>query len=302
MISGLSPPTTAQELYLDLMKRCLTRSLFRRARSSPATRMERLRDSIAVALRAYAMPLYLRLLRAGPLRSAAAAIEFPLRRAMVRLAPPKPQEFEDGMVWPDDAETMIGRTRLENIQMCVTDVLRSDVPGDLAEAGVWRGGAAIFMRAILEAYGDPSRLVWAADSFRGLPRPDPVRAPADRGDVLFAFRELAVPLDVVQENFRRYGLLDERVRFLEGWFRDTLPSAPITRLAVLRIDGDLYESTMDALQSLYPKLSPGGYVIVDDYGNLPACRAAVDDYRRDFSIDDAIEAVDWTAIFWRKRA
>lgn len=291
---------SAEELYLDLMKRCLTRELFRRAQASP-TRMERFRHALASGLRARAIPIYTRLLRGGPLKTAAVALEGPLRRAFVRLAPPDRRALDQGMAWPDDAETMIGRTRLENIQTCVTEVLRRDVPGDLAETGVWRGGAVIFMRAVLEAYGDPSRLVWAADSFRGLPEPDPARAPADAGDVLFAFKELAVPLDVVRKNFERYGLLDDRVRFLTGWFRETLPTAPISRLAVLRIDADLYESTMDALRSLYPKVSTGGYVIVDDYGDLPACRAAVDDYRRQFAITDPIEKVDWTAIFWRKR-
>jgi O-methyltransferase len=302
MISEKSHSQTAQELYLDLMKRCLTRSLFRTASAPSVTRAKKLRGSIANALRACAAPIYLRLLRARPLRSAAAAIEAPLRRVFVRLAPPDPQALDEGTVWPDDAETMIGRKRLDNIQQCVTDVLRSNVPGDLVEAGVWRGGAVIFMRAILEAYGDRSRCVWAADSFRGLPPPDPARAPADRGDVLFAFRELAISLDVVRENFKRYGLLDDRVKFLVGWFKDTLPAAPIARLAVLRIDGDLYESTMDALRALYPKLSIGGYVIVDDYGNLPGCRAAVEDYRREFAIGEPIEAVDWTAIYWRKSA
>jgi O-methyltransferase len=302
MISEASRSLTAQELYLDLMKRCLTRSLFRDASVRPMTRAEKLRGSIANALRACAAPIYLRLLRARAMRSVAAAIEAPLRRVFVRLAPPGPQALDEGTVWPDDAETMIGRKRLDNIQQCVTDVLRSNVPGDLAEAGVWRGGAVIFMRAILEAYGDRSRCVWAADSFRGLPPPDPARAPADRGDVLFAFRELAISLDIVRENFKRYGLLDDRVKFLVGWFKDTLPAAPIARLAVLRIDGDLYESTMDALRALYPKLSTGGYVIVDDYGNLPGCRAAVEDYRREFAISEPIEAVDWTAIYWRKSA
>ena len=302
MISEAPPSLTAAELYLDLMKRCLTRSLFRNARAAQATRVEKFGRSVAGALRAFGAPIYLRLLRAGPLRSAAAAAETPLRRAFVRLAPPGPQALDEGTVWPEDAETMIGHKRLDNIQQCVTDVLRSNVPGDLVEAGVWRGGAVIFMRAILEAYGDRARCVWAADSFRGLPPPDPARAPADRGDVLFAFRELAVSLDVVKENFKRYGLLDDRVNFLVGWFKDTLPAAPIARLAVLRIDGDLYESTMDALRALYPKLSIGGYVIVDDYGNLPGCRAAVEDYRREFAISETIETVDWTAIYWRKGA
>ncbi len=293
---------TSEELYLDMMKRCLTRALFRDTRVPPRALMHRFLAAVVRWLRAFAVPLYVRLLRVGPLSSAAATVQGPLRRALVRLAPPDRHELEEGMTWPEDAETMIGPRRLTNIQSCVTEVLRADVPGDLLEAGVWRGGAVIFMRAVLEAYGDRSRLVWAADSFSGLPRPDAPLAPADTGDVLFAFRELAVPLDVVQDNFRRYGLLDDRVRFLKGWFRDTLPAAPISRLAVLRIDGDLYESTMDALRALYPKLSIGGFVIIDDYGNLPGCRAAVEDYRRDLSIADPIEWVDWTAVFWRKLA
>ena len=83
------------------------------------------------------------------------------------------------------------------------------------------------------------------------------------------FPQLAVPLKRMQDNFRRYGLLDDHVRFLKGWFRDTLPNSPIERLAILRLDGDLYESTIQALDGLYHKLSVGGFVIVDDYGNVP---------------------------------
>ena len=152
-------------------------------------------------------------------------------------------------------------------------------PGDLIETGVWRGGATIFMRAILKARGVTDRLVWVADSFAGLPPPDTARYPQDEGITLHQFPQLAVPLERVQDNFRRYGLLDEQVRFLKGWFRDTLPTAPIERLAILRLDGDLYESTIQALDSLYHKLSVGGFVIVDDYGNVAACRQAVHDFR-----------------------
>ena len=90
---------------------------------------------------------------------------------------------------------------------------------------------------------------------------------------------LMVGADQVRANFDRYGLLDDQVRFLEGWFADTLPMAPIEQLAILRLDGDLYESTMDALVPLYEKVSPGGFVIVDDYGAWEPCRKAVDDFR-----------------------
>ncbi len=205
-----------------------------------------------------------------------------------------------GRDWPLHAETMIGLARLENVQHAVETVITENVPGDLIETGVWRGGTVIFMRALLAAYGERSRQVWAADSFEGIPRVDTSRYPADEiATGLSEIRELAVPLAQVQANFQRYGLLDDRVRFLPGWFRDTLPTAPIERLAVLRLDGDLYESTIIALESLYPKLSPGGFTIIDDYA-LPMCRAAVDDYRNRHGITDSIREVDWTGIYWRR--
>ena len=94
-------------------------------------------------------------------------------------------------------------------------------------------------------------------------------------------------------------MLDNRVKFLEGWFRDTLPTAPVEKLAVLRLDGDLYESTILALDSLYPKLSPGGFVIIDDY-ILEFCRKAVEDYRAKHGITDEMIQIDRTAVFWKK--
>jgi hypothetical protein len=215
---------------------------------------------------------------------------------------PKPFEElvrEEGRDWPLNAHTMIGLKRLNNIQSCVEDVIANDVPGDLIETGVWRGGATIFMRAILEAYGVRDRRVWVADSFEGMPPPDPEKYPHDARFEHFA-SELAVSLQQVKDNFERYGLLDGQVRFLKGWFRDTLPTAPIEKLSVVRLDGDWYESTMDGLVNLYPKLSVGGYLIVDDYGCVPACRQAVHDYRDAHGITDKIHSVDWTGVFWQR--
>jgi len=195
---------------------------------------------------------------------------------------------------------MIGTKRLDNVQRCVEDVLRDGVPGDLLEAGVWRGGVPILMRAVLKAHGVRDRVVWVADSFEGLPVPNPRDYPADRGYDLTMFKSLAVSLDEVRANFERFRLLDAQVKFLKGWFKDTLPVAPISRLAVMRLDADLYESTMDALVNLYPKLSPGGYAIIDDYGNAPPCRQAVDDFRRRHGITDEIVTIDWSGVFWQK--
>jgi Macrocin-O-methyltransferase (TylF) len=211
-----------------------------------------------------------------------------------------PSARAEGRDLPTVAHTMVGLQRLDNVQMCMDQVLTDGIPGDFIETGVWRGGVCIFMRAVLEAYGCVDRVVWVADSFQGIPETTRGSHPLDQELALHRANDvLAVPMHVVRENFRRYGLLDSRVKFLPGWFRDSLPEAPLDRLAVLRLDGDLYESTMDALENLYPKLSTGGFVIVDDYA-LPGCRDAVGDFRKEHNVEDPIQMIDYTGIYWRR--
>ncbi|MGE2692149.1 TylF/MycF family methyltransferase [Mycolicibacterium pulveris] len=208
---------------------------------------------------------------------------------------------ESGLDWPPEAETMIGMKRLTSLQHCVETVLAEDIPGDLVETGVWRGGACILMRAVLAAYGDTTRNVWLCDSFQGVPRSDTVNYKADKGiRAEFVAGILGVSEAEVRANFERYGLLDDQVRFLPGWFKDTLHDAPIERIAVLRLDGDLYESTIQALDALYPRLSPGGFCIVDDYLAVKACEKAVTDYREKHGISAEITDIDGTGVFWRK--
>jgi hypothetical protein len=207
----------------------------------------------------------------------------------------------EGKDWPTEAETMVGIRRLDQLEACMVNALENGVPGDFVETGVWRGGASILMRAVLKAYGDCDRRVWLADSFQGLPLPDPARYPQDAGDGHHQLSGyLAIPLEEVQANFRRYGLLDEQVCFLPGWFKDTLPSAPIAQISVLRLDGDMYESTMEALEYLYPRVSDGGFIVVDDYGALPNCRAAIEDFRSACGITEPVVRIDWTGVFWQK--
>jgi O-methyltransferase len=275
----------ATDPYLELIKRCLMNSIYEDPGKQVAVwspKMEKLirsRSRIARALVAVFGPIWVHMLRPKPFDAA------------IR---------EDGRDWPSVAHTMIGRKRLDNIEFCVKDVLKRGVQGDLIETGVWRGGAVIFMRAILNAYKVADRSVWAADSFEGLPRPNAKKYTADAHDKFHTHTELAVSLDEVRENFLRYGLLDDQVKFLKGWFRDTLPTAPIERVAVMRLDGDMYESTMDALVHLYAKLSVGGYVIIDDYNALPACKEAVHDYRRSQNITEEMKPIDWGAVYWRR--
>jgi O-methyltransferase len=197
------------------------------------------------------------------------------------------------------SHTMIGSKRLENIQYCMETVLADGIQGDFIETGIWRGGACIFMRGILMAYGISDRVVWAADSFEGVPAPSwPEDANFDISRKVLPI--LVVPLEEVQELFARYGLLDDQVKFLPGWFKDTLPTAPIEKLALLRLDGDLYESTMDALLPLYDKVASGGFVIVDDYGSCPPCKRAIHDFRAQYGISEELQPIDVQSVFWRK--
>jgi O-methyltransferase len=198
------------------------------------------------------------------------------------------------------SHAMIGAKRMDNIQYCIEKTLEENVPGDLIETGVWRGGATIFMRGVLAAYGVNDRVVWVADSFQGVPPPThPQDANFDISARVFPF--LAVHQETVVELFKRYGLLDDQVKFLAGWFKDTLSIAPIETLAVLRLDGDLYESTMDALDSLYAKVATGGFIIVDDYHSCPPCKRAIDAFRAARGISDEIFQIDEQGVFWRKR-
>lgn len=214
---------------------------------------------------------------------------------------PTAQDRAEGRIWPGQAHTMIGLKRLDHLQNCIERVLRDNVPGDFIETGVWRGGACIFMRAMLAAYQVTDRRVFVADSFEGLPKPDAKAYPQDAGDTHHCLSFLAVSQTEVAENFRKYGLLDDQVCFVKGWFKDALPNAPISRLAVLRLDGDMYQSTIEVLNALYPKLSAGGFCIIDDFA-LKGCQQAVLDYRREHQIQCPITAIDDASAFWRKES
>ena len=206
---------------------------------------------------------------------------------------------EHGWDWPSQAPSMIGAKRMNNVRSECERVLTAGVHGDFMETGVWRGGACIMMRAVLKAYGISDRRVIAADSFAGFPAPSQGVAP-DATFHLHTEKDFAVPLAEVKAAFARYGLLDDQVVFLEGLFKDTLPTAPVTQLALLRLDGDMYESTRDGLVNLYDKLSTGGTLIADDYFLFDCQRQAVDEYRATHGITDAIIQIDPYGGYWVK--
>jgi hypothetical protein len=198
--------------------------------------------------------------------------------------------------WP---MTMIGSRRLENVEYCMRSVLENGVPGDFIETGVWKGGTTVFMRGVLRALEITDRRVYVADSFEGVPAPDATKYPADRGSDFHLWPNLAVDLATVRENFARFGLLDDQVEFVKGWFRETLPGLRGHTWAVIRLDGDLYESTMDALENLYEDLAVGGWLIVDDY-EIEACRQAVIDFRAATGVAEKINPIDENGVCWQK--
>ena len=272
----------SQDPYLELLKRCLTADLYDESAWSVLTGWRSGHGGLAQHVR-QAVAAFFR--RRGVLLVRKRAYD-PLLRA-------------DGTDWPAFGYSMIGLKRLTNVEACIRAIVADGVPGDLIETGVWRGGSTIYMRAVLRQLGVTDRRVWVADSFEGLPKPTDVRDQADKEWDMSENPYLAVSLDQVRANFARFGLLDDQVRFLKGWFRDTLPTAPIERLALLRLDGDMYEATMDALENLYAKVSPGGFVVVDDYGSWPACQLAVDRFRASRGITADLIPVAGGAVYWR---
>jgi len=216
---------------------------------------------------------------------------------LVKEQPFDPRARMRGQDQPLFSFTMIGRMRLDNIQGCIERVVIDGVPGDFVECGAWRGGACIFARAVLKALGVVDRKVWVADSFEGMPK---LTIEKDKVDPDLSARQyLNVSLEQVKRNFEKFDLLDDQVEFVKGWFSSSLPSAPIKSVSVLRLDGDHYSSTIDALNGLYGRLSVGGFVIIDDY-NWPGCRSAVTEFRSAHRINAPIQPIDDASVFWRR--
>lgn len=203
----------------------------------------------------------------------------------------------NGWDWPSGAPSMIGWRRMNHLRNECERVIREAVAGDFLEAGVWRGGAVMMMRAVLKAYGAGDRIVIAADTFAG---PPPGGDPRDTAAFLCDAPQFAVSLEDVRAAFFRYGLLDKQVVFLKGEFGATLATPPTSRLAILRLDGDTYRSAQETLAALYDKLSPGGSLILDDYFLFEDNRRAIDEFRAGRDIVDPIVRIDAYAGYWIK--
>jgi O-methyltransferase len=269
-------PATAADLYTDLLIECVNGSVH----GTPSQLIAR-------------RP-------ASPVKKRVAAFLADRNRYVASSEQVGADALNHGVGWPEGrwspGESMIGRERLRQLRDASVTVLREQIPGDMIETGVWRGGACILMKGVLKAYDDTERRVVVADSFEGLP-------PADDGDDAAALhndKTLAISREEVMAAFERYGLLDDRVEFLEGWFSETLPNVKHRVWSIIRLDGDMYESTKNAIENLYSGLSVGGYVIVDDYLRYESCRGAIDEFRQLHDITTSLRSIDSDGVFWRK--
>jgi O-methyltransferase len=213
------------------------------------------------------------------------------------IAQPVYPERNFGTDWPERAHTMIGLTRLNNLHNCLDYVRENNIDGDFIETGVWRGGASIFAKVYCDMY-KLDKKIFVADSFIGLPPPE---HPKDAGDRHYKIDFLKISLEEVKSNFKLYHALDENVIFLKGWFSETLPNnSQINKLSILRMDGDMYKSTMDVFEACYDKVSTGGQVIIDDWC-LPMCREAVEDFRRTNNYNEELVPIDDSSVYWIKK-
>lgn len=203
-----------------------------------------------------------------------------------------------GLDWPYLGKTMIGILRLRQTLNLLLTAFTNNIPGGFMETGVWRGGASIFIRAIFRAVRQYQRPVIVCDSFKGLP---PINASSYHDWVNFEYVfYLRVSDDEVRQHFIEAGVYDPQIYFVKGFFNETMPvlSNMVHRLVFLRLDGDMYESTVDVLYRFYDKVSIGGYVYIDDW-KLPA-EWATAHFFQVHNMTEQLITMDGNTVYWQK--
>lgn len=171
--------------------------------------------------------------------------------------------------------TMVRNKNLLNLYRLAQAVNAAGVPGDFVECGVWNGGSSAMVNAGFRDSGRP-RASWLFDSFEGLPPPGENDGPEERRHYFEGMNKGSIYR--VRQIFTGLGLPLDRVRFVKGWFEETLPHAEVERIALIHIDADWYDSVLTVLERLYDRVSPGGYVVFDDYGYWEGCDRAAHDF------------------------
>lgn len=212
------------------------------------------------------------------------------------------EQRREGNYWPTHALTMVGDARLDAIAADVPQLI--DVPGVVMECGVWRGGCLAWMRAQCDASGQRNRIIYGFDTFNGFAddrqtsakdRPTSLRGFVTESVFHFApgaLTYLRVSEAEVRANLRCFKL-SHQIELIAGFVQETLPSSGIEEVAFARIDVDVYEPVRACIEYIWPRLSMGGIIHVDDYGVCPGCRRAVDEY---FRGRVSLQKIDYSAV------
>ena len=204
--------------------------------------------------------------------------------------------------------TMVSKERLDNVALSAWTVIKETIPGDFVETGVWRGGCSMISKAVaLISNQTQCHANWLFDSFQGLPS----MTENDLGIEPKMSRKMDPPgsynnvnLDHVVHNFRT--MLNDDLNatyFVKGWFNSTVSTSLVNKISILRLDGDLYSSTMEVLDAFYPRVVSRGFVIIDDYGHWPQCKRAIHDYfdgKLKMDISKLLIKIDYTGVYFRK--
>lgn len=201
--------------------------------------------------------------------------------------------------------TMTTPERIAMLVDATAHVVRHRIPGDLVECGVWKGGSSMAMAATLQRLGVTDRHLWLYDTFEGMSEPTAADATYDGQDASgqLASQDKAnstsvwcySPMDEVRRNVLSTGFAEAALHFVKGRVEDTVPASAPETISLLRLDTDWYESTRHELENLYPRLTPGGVLIIDDYGYWKGARQAVDEYFSKHDPDIFFSRIDSSA-------
>jgi O-methyltransferase len=212
------------------------------------------------------------------------------------------------LCWRVCGYTQQNMSGLVNVIELADRVNLAGIPGAFVECGVWRGGCAGIMARLAQP---ARRTVWLFDSFEGMPE----ATEQDVGDAAHALARgrkdgrlvavgtnVAVLEDVQDLIHRKLGVSRAGVEIRQGWFQDTVGRArgEVGPIALLRLDGDWYESTRTCIEALYDQVAEGGFVVIDDYGEFPGCRTAIDQFFATRGLRVTLHAVDYTRVYLQK--
>eukprot|EP01036_Dinobryon_divergens_P029119 gene29119-38180_t len=210
---------------------------------------------------------------------------------------------------------MVSPARLQNVMELAFKAFVYGIPGSFVETGVWKGGCSMVSRAVaVSTNSTECHHSWLFDSYEGLPKPRKEDELAEATTTVRNHQHSVMDppgsykdgsgLEEVKKNFEDvFGNNFRHFHMVKGWFNDTVFTAPVDRIALLRLDGDLYTSTMDVLEAFYHKVSPGGFVIIDDYGWWPQCKLAVHDFfdkKLDMNITSKLHFIDNSGVWFQK--